>query len=240
MALERHTAALALVALVCAPLAAAAAETGAGEAHIIRVVGVASASVAPDRAEIDLGVLTQAANAQQAASENAKRVDSVLTAVRKTLDRGAELKTVGYTVTPLYGEPKPGRSPAISGYSAQNVIRVTTSDLSRVSSIIDAGMGAGANDVRGLQFSIANEQEVRARALRDAVDRAKAEGQVIASALGAKVLRVRAAEAAGEPPIVRPMMIGAAMARGEPAATPVEPGTIEVHASVTVTFEIGD
>src|SRR5206468_11668149 len=162
------------------------------------------------------------------------------TAVRKTLDRGAELKTVGYTVTPLYGEVKPGRSSAISGYSAQNVIRVTTSDLSRVSSIIDAGMGAGANDVRGLQFSIANEQEVRARALRDAVDRAKAEGQVIASALGAKVLRVRAAEAAGEPPIVRPMMIGAAMARGEPAATPVEPGTIEVHASVTVTFEIGD
>jgi uncharacterized protein len=240
MGLEHNTAALVLLALVHAPAATTAAESDASEPHIIRVVGVASASAAPDRAEIDLGVLTQAANAQQAASDNAKRVDAVLAAVRKTLDSAAELKTVSYSVTPLYAEPKPGRSPAISGYSAQNVIRVTTSDLSRVSPIIDAGMSAGANDIRGLQFSVKNEQEVRARALRDAVARAKAEAEVIASALGVKVLHVRAAEATGEPPIVRPMMIGSAMARGASAATPVEPGTIEAHASVTVTFEIGE
>jgi uncharacterized protein YggE len=240
MGVGRQTAAFVLLAIVHAPFAATAAETDAGERRIIRVVGVASASATPDRAEIDLGVLTQGANADQAASANAKRVDGVLAAVRKVLDSAAELKTIGYSVTPLYGEAKPGRSSAISGYSAQNVIRVTTSDLSRVSSIIDAAMAAGANDIRGLQFSIANEQDVRARALRDAVNHAKAEAEVIAAALGVKVLRVRGAEAAGEPPIVRPMMIGAAMARGGPVATPVEPGTIEVHASVTVTFEIGE
>ena len=239
MGLERPAVALALLALVHGRTATGA-ETDGKELRIIRVVGVASASAAPDRAEIDLGVLTQAESAEQAASENAKRVDAVLAAVRKTLDTEADVTTIGYSVTPLYGEGKPNRAPSISGYSAQNVIHVTTADLSRVSPVIDAGTAAGANDIRGLRFSLKNEQEVRARALREAVSRAKAEAEVIASALGVKILRVRAAETAGEPPIVRPMMIGAAMARGGAPPTPVEPGTIELHANVTVTFEIAE
>ena len=69
MGFGRHTAALALAALVHVPFSAAAAETDTSEARIIRVVGVATASAAPDRAEIDLGVRTQAGNAEQAARQ---------------------------------------------------------------------------------------------------------------------------------------------------------------------------
>lgn len=236
-------AATAAVLVLGWPLAAHGAAGGeeveSKEPRVIRVVGSATATASPDHAQIDLGVLTQADAATRAAGENAKYVDRVLGAVRKVLGAKADVKTISYSVTPTYGDAKPSRPPTVSGYSAQNIVRVETDELSQVSKVIDAATEAGANDVRGLQFTLKNEGEVRGRALRDAVAKARTEADTIASALGVKILRVRTAETAGEPPIVRPMMMSAAMARSEASPpTPVEPGTIEVHAIVTVTFEI--
>ena len=226
----------AAIVLACSVGAAAQPESK-DTARVIRVAGNATATAAPDRAQVDLGVLTQAQSAKQAASENAKRLEAVLAAVRQALGAKADLKTISYSVNPIYGEARPNRGPSVTGYSVDNVVRVTTGELAQVGKILDSAMEAGANDVRGLSFSLKDEQPVRAQALREAVSRARAEAEVIAASLGVKLGRVRAVEAAGEPPIIRPMMMGAAMAR---AATPVEPGTLEVHASVTVTFEIGD
>jgi hypothetical protein len=118
-------------------------------------------------------------------------------------------------------------------------VRVATDDLPQVSKVIDEAMGASANDVRGLSFTLKNEAEVRGRALREAVAKGKAQAEAIAAALGVKIHRVQSADAAGEPPIVRPMMMGMAMAKSEAAPpTPVEPGTLDVHATVNLTFEI--
>jgi len=224
-------------AIVLACSVGAAAQPESKDARVIRVAGNATATAEPDRAQVDLGVLTQAQTAKEAAGENAKRLEAVLNAVRQALGAKADLKTISYSVNPIYGEARPNRGPTVTGYSVDNVVRVTTGELAQVGKILDSAMAAGANDVRGLSFSLKDEQPVRAQALREAVSRARAEAEVIAASLGVKLGRVRAVEAAGEPPIVRPMMMGAAMAR---AATPVEPGTLEVHASVTVTFEIGD
>jgi uncharacterized protein len=225
-------------AIVFASCIGAAAQPESKDSpRVIRVAGNATATAAPDRAQVDLGVLTQAQSAKEAASENAKRLEAVLAAVRQALGARADLKTISYSVNPMYGEARPSRAPTVTGYSVDNVVRVTTGDLAQVGKILDSAMEAGANDVRGLSFSLKDEQPVRAQALREAVSRARAEAEVIAASLGVKLGRVHAVEAAGEPPIVRPMMMGAAMAR---AATPVEPGTLEVHASVTVTFEIGE
>jgi len=234
----RQIAALAaLIGCVTGSGAALAADK-AEEPRVIRVVGEATVSAAPDHAQIDLGVVTQATNAKQAASENAKQVDKVLGAVREAAAK-ADVKTVDYSVNPMYGEPKPHEPPKITGYSTQNVVRVATDDLAQVSKIIDAAMGAGANDVRGLSFTLKKEEDVRKRALGEAVAKGKAQAEAIAAALGVKIAGVRSADAGGEPPIVRPMMVGMAMRKAQAdVPTPVEPGTLDVHASVTLAFDI--
>ena len=216
---------------------ALAEEPSKEEPRVIRVMGESTVTAAPDHAEIHLGVVTQGKTANGAASENAKRVDKVLAAVREVVPK-AELTTVDYSVNPMYGESTPNRPPTINGYSAQNVVRVATDDLNLVGKIIDAAMGASANDVRGLTFSLKKEGEVRGRALKEAVAKGKAEADAIAAALGVKILRVRSAEAMGEAPPVRPMAMGMMMAKSESAPTPVEPGTLDVHAQVSLTFDI--
>jgi hypothetical protein len=225
-------------ALIC--FAGEPREREAQAPRFIRVIGRASAWGAPDQAEIDIGVITQAKTAEAAATENAKRLDAVLAAIREALGSKGDVKTAGYTVHPdiRYSEKDP---PTVTSYTATNLVHVKTSDLTGVGKIIDAAMGAGANNVQSLRFTLKDEQAVRAEAVREAVKKARAEAETIASTLGVKVVRVLSVDTSG-PEIgfsPRPMALSASAegARGGP--TQIDPGTIELSASVTLTVEIG-
>ncbi|HEX5736562.1 MAG TPA: SIMPL domain-containing protein [Blastocatellia bacterium] len=193
----------------------------------------------PDQAQLDIGVVTQAASAKAAADENARKSDFLLDALRKLLGQDADIKTISYQLTPNYTYPREGGQPKISGYSASNIIQVKTSDLMRVGEIIDTAYKSGANNIHSLQFNLKNDEAVRAQALREAAAKAKAKTEAIAAALGLKILRVLFAEESG--PVVRPVFAAmeAADARAANVQTPVEPGTIEVRAIVTLTVEVG-
>jgi len=204
----------------------------------IRVTGEATVTVQPDQARIDIGVTTQAQTAQAAAADNAQRLETALAELRRALGAGAELKTISYSLNPDYRYPKDGGKPTITGYTATNVVRVTLNDLTSVGQAIDAATRSGANQVHRLQFTLKDEQAARSQALRAAAVKAKAEAEAIAQALGLKIARVLSVveSSEGAQPIMRDVML----ARAEAAApTPVEPGTIEVRATVTLTMEIG-
>ena len=137
--------------------------------------------------------------------------------------------------------PKEGE-PTIEGYTALNVVQVTLDDLAKIGAVIDAATQAGANHVQGIQFTLRDQDAVRAQALREAATRARAEVDVLAAALGVKVLRVLSVEE-NSPRVVpvRVYMGGAAraMAASAAAATPVEAGTLDVTADVTLSVEVG-
>ena len=194
----------------------------------------------PDQAQLDIGVVTQAATAKAAADENARKLDILMAALRKLLGPNAEIKTISYTLTPNYTYPREGGQPKISGYSASNILQVKTSDLKQVGDIIDTAYRSGANNIHGLQFNLKNDEAVRVQALREAAAKAKAKTEAIASALGLKIIRVLFAEESG--PTVRPVYAVMEMAQSKAAdvQTPVEPGTIEVRVIVTLTVEVGN
>ena len=203
----------------------------------IRVTGEAAVTTKPDQAQIDVGVVTEAKNAQAAAAENAERLDAVLAELRKALGPEADIKSTSYSLTPVYHYSKEGGTPTITGYSATNVIQVKTNELTQVGKIIDTATQSSANRIQSLQFTLKDEQAVYIQALREAVAKARAKGEAIASALGLKIVRVLSVEEGG--PLSRPVYAEGMQARAAaPVQTPVEPGTIEVRARVTLTVEI--
>lgn len=208
----------------------------------IRVTGEARVSARPDRVQIDVGVSSQSEHSAQAAADNAREVAAVLAALRPAAGPGAEVKTVSYSLSPNYQYHPGGEPPTLTGYTALNVVRVTLDDLGRMGNVIDAATRAGANRVQGIQFTLRDQDAVRAQALREAAVRARAEADVLASALGLKILRVLAVEESSPriPPF-RPLAALNAPARGAVAevATPVEAGTIDVTAEVTLSVEVG-
>jgi uncharacterized protein len=204
----------------------------------IRVSGDAHVSTQPDRAQVDVGINTRAARSQDAATQNAKAVQAMLDAVRQAVPQ-AVLKTLSYSLNPNYEYHASGGEPTLNGYTASNVVRVTLDDLSKIGAVIDSATQAGANHVDGIHFTLRDEDAVRAQALREAALRARGEADVLAQALGLKVVRVLTVEESSPhvTPLFRPMARASAMSAAA-APTPVESGTIEVAADVTLTVEV--
>ena len=226
--------------LITAFLCIAAASISAQETRekvtpSIRTSAEAIVTAAPDRARLDIGVTTQASDSKTAVSQNAQKLEATLSRLRSLLGANADIRTISYSVTPNYRYPKEGGEPSISGYTATNIVRVTIDDLSKVGDAIDAATQAGANRIQSLQFLIKDEQPHIFNALREAAIRARRKAESLASALGLKIVRVLTVAESGAPVIP---LADASFARAEAASTPIEPGVIEIRASVTLTVEI--
>ena len=102
----------------------------------------------------------------------------------------------------------------------------------------DGALAAGANNVQSLQFRIRDERALRAEALRKAVEDARSQAETIAASLGLEVLRVLSAHAErSAPPVLYAER--AMVAKDAAQQTPVEQGTIDLHATLVLTVEIG-
>ena len=223
------------ILLLLATSAEAQQERNRPRPPAITVTGEALISAEPDQAQLDIGVVTQARTAPEASKENAERLTRVLSEVKKILGKADEVKTSGYSLTPAYRYPQGGK-PEIVGYNASNTIRIKTMNLDLVGRLIDSAMQAGANNVNRLVFTLKDEQAAQLEALRAASAKARTKAEAIAAALGLKVVKITSVTE-GEraiQPIFRQMT---ARAEAAPAQTPVEPGTVEVRSTVSMTVE---
>jgi uncharacterized protein YggE len=199
----------------------------------VRATGQASLSVSPDLARVTVSVETRAATAQEAASQNATQTNALLNILRQFLGANADIKTVGYSLNPIYVYPKDG-PPTITGYTATNSLQISLSDLSQVGRLIDIAVQGGATRIQGIQFTLKDPQPVQTRVLREAAAQAKIQAEAIASGLGVRTGGVLWAE---ESSGVQPVSVD--VVRAAPGATtPVEPGLVVVSASVVVELEI--
>jgi uncharacterized protein YggE len=201
----------------------------------IQTSGEAVITAKPDRAQIDIGVTTQADTSQTAASKNATQLEAVLSQLRRVLGPGADIKTISYSLSPNYRYPTGGGEPTITGYTATNIVRVTLDDLTQVGKVIDAATSSGANRIQSLQFTLKNKEAVEAQALSEAAVSARKKAETLAAALGLHIVRILYVTESS--PVVVPVR-SVAFARAEAASTPIESGTIEVRASVSLTVEI--
>lgn len=208
----------------------------------VRATGESTVNAKPDQAVISIGVVTQASTAAAAASQNATQVSAVLERIKKEIGGKGELRTVGYSLNPNYSYPTPpsNSAPKIVGYNASNTVEAKVDDIALVGRVIDVATGSGANNVNGVQFLLKDEQAAKREAVRLAAANARASAEALAAALNLKVVRVRSAET-GEASSIRPMempMARMAATADMRAPTPMEPGNIQVHATVTVTLEV--
>jgi len=192
----------------------------------------------PDTAILTISVVTQARAALDAQQQNANKSDAVVRALKSAVGAGAEIKTSGYSLQPqrVYKENQP---PTITGYEARNSVTVTLSDLTKVGAVIDAASQAGANDVAGISFTLRKDRPARDEALAEATREALSKAQVIARALGGRVVRIIEVQEEGfERP--RPIAYDSLQTmRAQAAApTPIEVGTLDITSRVQLIAEV--
>ena len=214
------------------------ATSDARRATRITVGGDAIVQAQPDTAILTISVVTQARRAIDAQQENATRSDAVVRTLKAAAGAGAEVKTSGYSVQPqrVYRENQP---PTISGYEARNTVTVTMSDLEKLANVIDASSQAGANDIAGVAFTLRQDRPARDQAMKEATREAMSKAQVIAEALGKRVVRIIEVQEEGFQRPPQPVYQAEAfMVKRDSAATPIEVGSLDVSSRVLLIAEV--
>jgi uncharacterized protein YggE len=229
-------AALALLVLGAAAVAGIGRPELAGGAERtalsgITVIGTGSAESVPDEALFSLGVSTNGASARAALAANSAAMRRVLAALERAGVDKKDIKTETVSVSPDYDIE--GKSPG--GFVARNSVSVRVRDLGRASAILDAASQAGANEVHGPMLSTSDRESFEAEALRKAFSAARKRAEALADAAG---VEVGAPTAIVEGFSAEPMPLAARAIVDSATSAPIEPGTEEIQATVTVTFAI--
>jgi len=235
-----YLAALAMVAMVVVSSVALTRPpiaVSSSSPKTIQVTGTGTLSAAPDQALLDLAVQTQASTATLATSENAAIMTNVINALTSAGISNDSIQTTSYSLTPVYSNPvNQSVAPSIIGYDAVNAIQVTLSNLGSVGKVLDQAISAGANQVQGIAFTLSNtalaslQKQALQLALQDADNQAKA----TAAALG---LTIVGPISVSPGYVFQPVSYSRLNVAVPETPTPVQPGTLQVSATVQVTYQ---
>jgi uncharacterized protein len=194
--------------------------------------GVAIVRSAPDEALVTLGVHTDAPTAEEAMRANADRMEDV---IRALIDAGLDQDDLATTTISLYPRWNDTGSDVV-GFTAENQITATVTNLERVGAIIDGGVRAGANLAGGITFRVSNGNDAADRALVEAVADAKRKAELLA-ATGDDELGVVLSITESGSSVPPPVFYGEAGVAAD-MATPILPPTLETQVSVNVVWAL--
>jgi uncharacterized protein len=221
---------------LCALLLLSASLPAQARRAVVVSYGDATITANPDQVKVSVGVTTRANTAQDAAAQNASSVTALITALQQALGTKGDIKTIGYSVSPNYTYP-PNATPVLNGYTASNTLDVTSSDIANIGKVIDAATTAGANSVQSLRFSVKDELPLRSQALRQATLNARTKADAIAIGVSLRVGSVVSVQEGYTSQIVQPRSLAGTAPAAAPT-TPVEPGLVQITASVTLELEL--
>lgn len=220
---------LALVAFSGVGRPEAAESAGDDAPEGITVTGVGRVNTVPDEAEFSLGITTNGRSARGALSANSERMRALIESLKAAGVAERDIQTRDVSVGSGY-DPN-GRS---DEFVASNTVSVLIRDLDRAGTVLDAATRAGANNVYGPSLTRSNREGLEAKALEDAVANARKRAKTLAEAAGVDLGAVTAITETA------PEVYGGAVRAldASSASAPIEKGTQEIQASVTVTFAI--
>ena len=213
---------LAAAACLAAGLATTSARADTLPPPTISVTGEATITAPPDLARIDAGVTTDAKTAHDASSANNDAMGKVLLALKGAGISEKDYQTSQVSLQPQYSssQSRPGPN-VLTGYRATNRVTIKVRDILKVASVIDAVVGAGANDLGGISFTVSNASKLLDDARSQAIADARRKAEIYAKAAGVTLgAPVSIAEEGTPAPVMyrraaTPMAAGAPIAPGE-------------------------
>lgn len=204
-----------------------------GNPREVTVVGSGQVQGVPDTLKADVGIEFTAPEATTAINFTNQRQQDVITALTGAGVDRKNIATTRVSLQPLYGNDN-----AVTGYRAENSLQITIHPTDTASQVLTTVVTTGGDAARinSVSYSIADDSQLvkdaRARAFRDAKDRAEQYAQLSGLKLG-KVISI--SETSGTTaPAPSPLRGGAV-----PSNVPLEPGQQTVSFSVTAVWELG-
>jgi uncharacterized protein len=211
---------------------------GQPQVRTINVTGNSLVVLAPDIAYISIGVHNEAPAAKDAVASNTTESQAVIDAIKA---KGVDAKDIQTTNFSVYQQTKTGPNGENQGtfFSVDNTVYVTLRDITKIGDILDASVGAGANNIYGITFDVLNKDSALATGRDQAMADAKAQADQLAKASGATLGDVQSISyySNSPSPIYYDTKAAAGMGGGG-ASVPISPGQLTLTVSVTVTYAL--
>ncbi len=212
----------------------------------ITVQGAGQATMAPDVARVSFTVQNTAKTVADAQAATTKQANAAIDFVKGQGVEDKDVRTLSYNISPEYSYTNcpPGAlcpsTPKITGYQVSETVQVTMRDLTKVGDML-SGLGTlEVQNVNGPAFALDDSTAGYDAARADAIDKAKAQAELLAKQLGVHLGKiVNFSESSGGYPV--PMYaygMGGAMDSKAVSAPNVPTGENTYNASVSVTYEI--
>jgi uncharacterized protein YggE len=207
----------------------------------VAVVGEASEDVAPDRATLRFGVVTERPTAAAAAADNAAAIKTILDELKNMGVADADMQTEQVSLAPMQTEERDakGKTKTTTTYRASNRLAVQIKPVEKASDIVGRVLEKGANTLDGVEYDNGGleekRDELRAKAVKDAERRAR----IYAEAAGlrlARVIEIRPIDY--RMPVARAYDAEVAAAPNAKMSVPLRPGMQNVTERVSIIWAL--
>jgi uncharacterized protein YggE len=214
----------------------------------ISVSGRGEVTAIPDVAVVRAGLEITAVTVAEAQRKNTMTMNAFLDEVERLGVEDKDRKTVGYTIAPKYEErrePITGRyvRSVLIGYVVTQSLELKVRDFEKLGDVVALVGKHNLNQVGEVGFVVDKPDDLRELALEKAILAARAKAQALAHAGGVRLGRMISFYEGGGP---MPFEMGGpayALKAGEGMQVPMpaprfEPGSQDIEANVTVTYEL--
>lgn len=210
---------------------AAAQSTGVPGMRQVTVVGTGEVKGTPDTATVQIGVQNQAATTKDALAQNNEQAQAIISKLKELGVAEKDIQTSNFSISPVYDNQ--GRT--VNGYQISNTVMVTVRNLAQAGTLLDQVVQAGANNVYGVSFSVADPTELMNQAREAAMANAKARADMLAKSGGAGLGQVLViTENIGSQ--AQPMPLARAEVADAANSVPMQAGEQTFAVSVQVTY----
>lgn len=171
---------------------------GIAPSNAISVSGEGEVFAVPDTAEFTFSIQEEAETAAEVQATTTKKANDVVKALVEKGIKEEDIKTTNYSLSPKY-EWKTAetclRYPCEKnrvqvGFSINQSMRVKVHDLDRAGELLELVTDKGVASVSGLNFTVADEDSLRADARKQAIDEAREKAEKLAEDLGVSLVRI--------------------------------------------------
>ncbi|HEY5271317.1 MAG TPA: SIMPL domain-containing protein [Anaerolineales bacterium] len=211
----------------------------AAQPRTLNVSGNGTVYLTPDIAYIYIGVHNEDPAIATAVSNNNTQTTALVDALKNAGVAALDIQTSNFSVYTTSQYDKVNGQSTGTTYAVDNTVYVTVRDLTKLGSLLNTAVGAGANNINSITFDVADKTAAMAQARQKAMANASSLASELAQTAGVKLGEIQDITYSDNSPIPYSYGMGGGGGASAPnTSVPIQPGLTQITVTVSVTYTL--
>jgi len=211
----------------------------AAQPRTLNISGNGTVYLTPDIAYIYIGVHNEDPAIATAVSNNNTQTTALVDALKNAGVAALDIQTSNFSVYTTSQYDKVNGQSTGTTYAVDNTVYVTVRDLTKLGSLLNTAVGAGANNINSITFDVADKTAAMAQARQKAMANASSLASELAQTAGVKLGEIQDITYSDNSPIPYSYGMGGGGGASAPnTSVPIQPGLTQITVTVSVTYTL--